>query len=195
MFEFLKPKPRPPEEKKPLLLFAEMDLHRTGGCRRDLHRRAVVFDYERQLNISFEEAIALYYGSPDRFFKWSFQVGSVSLERIAKTYQVYGDGLLLGEVEYSRYNDSSVRLLDALTYIGKIERLRCEVKDAEYFYLTEDEYHELVASDPYNRGFPKWAADAKPKIKLFVYFEDGVVDLSEYNTEVGSLDPDDYMEE
>ena len=189
-----KPTVEPPKEKRPKLLFAETNLHRTGGCLRDLHRRAVVFDYERQINISFEEAVALYYGSPDRFFKWSFSVGSVSLERIAKTYNVYGDGLLLGEVEYSRYNDNSVRLLDALTYIGKVERLRCEIKDTEYFYLTEDEYNELVTSDPYNRGFPEWSANTKPKIDLFVYFEDGVVDLSQYGTEPSLPDPDDFME-
>lgn len=189
-----KKKPKPPEEKKPLLLFAEMDLHRTGGCRRDLHRRAVVFDYERQVNISFEEAIELYYNSPDRFFKWSVSIEPITLQRVKKTYQVFGDGVLLGEVNQSRYDNSSVRLLDALLYVGKVDHLRCEIKDTEYFYLTEEEYTELVVADPYNRGFPKWSADTSPKIKLFVYFEDGAVDLSQYGTELSIPDPEDFKE-
>lgn len=196
IFDIFKPKaPPPPEPQKPLLLFAEMDLVKTRGCLGELHRRSVVFDYFRQTNISFEEAIELYYNSPDRFFKWSVSIEPITLQRVKKTYQVFGDGVLLGEVSQSRYSDYSVRLLDALLYINKVDHLRCEIKDTEYFYLTEEEYRELVVADPYNRGFPAWSANINPKIKLLVYFEDGVVDLSQYGTEPSFPDPKDFEEE
>ncbi len=181
--------PAPP--KQPLILFAEMPLEHTSRCRSDLRLRANV-EYNGAI-IGFLDAIQIYYQSPDIYFPWSFSVQDISLQRTNSTYEVYGDGLMLGTVLYSKYNDSYVRMLDDLIYINKIHHCRCEINDCKYFYLNEEEYKRYVQSDPFNRGFPSWAADRSPSIKFFVYFEDGVINLEDYGTNFDFPQPEDYF--
>jgi len=182
--------PVPP--KQPLILFAEMPLEHTSRCRFELRLRANV-EYNGTV-IGFLDAVQLYYQSPDIYFPWSFSVQDISLQRTNSTYEVYGDGLLLGTVLYSKYNDNYVRMLDDLIYINKIHHCRCEINDCKYFYLNEEEYNKYVQSDPFNRGFPSWAVDRSPSIKLFVYFEDGSIDLKDYGTSFNFPQPEDYFQ-
>ena len=182
----------PVVERKPLLLFAEMKLEHTSKCFAELRRNALITDSNGHL-LSYFEAISVYYSRPEGALPWTFQIKDIELVREDKTYKVIGDGIVLGCVSYSKYDDSSVRMLDELIYIDKIDHLKVEIKGTSYFFLTEEEYSRYVAADPFQRGFPSWAHDVRPDITLFVYFEDGVIDLARFNTGYEFPDPDKIL--
>lgn len=193
-----KHKPQPsaaePVLSSPLIVYAEMELEHTRKGRIELHKKAKVTDQSGNV-FDFFEAIEKYYNSPDAYYSWTFPITDIQISRAKTTYDVYGDGILLGQVFCSRYNDSYVRMLDDLILINKIDHFRIDAKDGRYFHLTKAEYEQYVHFDPYNRGYPHWADDKVPKIKLYVYFEDGILNYEEYGTKFSLPDPDELLKE
>lgn len=177
----------PPPE--PPLLYAEIPLEHTHRCADHIFEFAKIEIDGR--NVGIDEAVELYYSSPDRIFVWSFETDDLSFTPYKKTYVVSSRGYELGEVSYSKYNPHHVEMINRLLNNNAIVKSKAIMKRSKWFALSEDEYKQYVKDDPYNRGWAAWAGGS-PEINIYLYFKKGSVSLEGVSAQYDMPLPEDF---
>lgn len=158
------------EEK--VLTFFEVWLQNTAVCKDKLKDIVVISDKDGS-TVSYDEAFRRYYVNDD-FFKWKFPVEEITFEKEPDRFKVFGDGLYLGDVKYSKNNDDYKAISELMLCHG-IDRIVCTIKNrSAYFRVTSEEYNNTEWFNPERddvkkKGTDAWFDEGNPKICLKIY--------------------------
>lgn len=157
------------------MTYMEAQVDATKICKNSILQFAEIKDGDRI--VPLKEAIERCYADPKLFLPWSFHVQNVQLEKSEKGFDVFGDGVKLGEIHRNSFEGSDYYYISQLFEMDKIDRLEAVIKtSSNYFALNKEQYKAMVKSDPHGRGTPPWMEN-NPKVKLKVFFDPKIFGL------------------
>lgn len=181
-----KPEPEPAPPKK-INTYTEIQLENTKVCKDALKDIAVIYnilDGDKH-EITWDEALHLYYSDTKYYFPWEFNVKECKIEKSDTGFSVFGDGLHLGDIKKSKFEGSPFHTISELMSCNGIDRIECKIKNrSDYFNITKQEYNntpgfEPKKDDPHNRGTNEWFDMNDPRIVLKVFFDPALLGLQE----------------